>query len=216
MTDMINHPPHYKAGGIEVIDVIEAYGLGYHLGNVIKYVLRAGRKGYGDDDLRKARWYLDRRIEGVNAKPCAPEKFIERKARTPLYYLATPYTKYHGGDIELAFRHAATLAARLLKIGLKVYSPIAHTHPVAKHGDIDPLDLSIWLPFDEAMMQACDELIVARMDGWNESIGVRHEINYFARAGKPVTYLDPATLKPFSAPHLAHNKSASEHGGSST
>jgi hypothetical protein len=58
------HPAHYKSGGIEVIDIIEAYGLGFCLGNVVKYVLRAGRKQPNAvEDLKKARWYLDREIE---------------------------------------------------------------------------------------------------------------------------------------------------------
>ncbi len=61
--DPVNHPSHYKAGGIESIDVIEAFDLGFHLGNVVKYVLRCGRKAPDPlEDLRKARWYLDRKI----------------------------------------------------------------------------------------------------------------------------------------------------------
>ena len=60
--DLVNHPPHYQGKGIESIDVIEAFGLGFHLGNVIKYVLRSSRKG-GLEDLKKARWYLDREIQ---------------------------------------------------------------------------------------------------------------------------------------------------------
>ena len=61
-TDMVNHPPHYTSGGIETIDFIEAKGLNYHLGQVIKYVSRAGKKGDALQDLQKARWYLDREI----------------------------------------------------------------------------------------------------------------------------------------------------------
>jgi hypothetical protein len=63
MTDAVNHPPHYKTGGIETIDYIEAKQLGYHLGNVVKYVSRADHKGKQIEDLKKARWYLDRKIE---------------------------------------------------------------------------------------------------------------------------------------------------------
>ena len=65
MPDPVNHPAHYTDGGIEVIDFIEAKLLGYHLGNVIKYICRAGKKGtnMGLQDLQKARWYLDRAIE---------------------------------------------------------------------------------------------------------------------------------------------------------
>jgi hypothetical protein len=60
--DPINHPTHYTRGGIETIDAIEAWGLGFHLGNAVKYISRAGHKGDALEDLKKARWYLDREI----------------------------------------------------------------------------------------------------------------------------------------------------------
>lgn len=63
--DVINHPSHYPRGKIEVIDFIEDQQLPYHLGNVIKYIARAGYKGDKLEDLKKARWYLDRYIKGV-------------------------------------------------------------------------------------------------------------------------------------------------------
>jgi len=65
-TDMVNHPPHYKAGGIETIDFIEAKELGYNLGNVVKYITRADHKGNKLEDLKKAQWYLNRAIEQAN------------------------------------------------------------------------------------------------------------------------------------------------------
>ena len=61
--DVINHPPHYKFGGVETIDFIEAKKLNYHLGNVVKYVTRADHKGERLENLKKARWYLDREIQ---------------------------------------------------------------------------------------------------------------------------------------------------------
>jgi hypothetical protein len=63
--DNVNHPDHYTSGGLEVIDVIEKKGLGYHLGNAVKYILRAGIKNPGklEEDLRKAIWYIERYIE---------------------------------------------------------------------------------------------------------------------------------------------------------
>jgi hypothetical protein len=62
--DPVNHPPHYKTGGIETIDFIEAKDLNYRLGNVVKYVSRAGRKNSDPvEDLQKAAWYLSREIE---------------------------------------------------------------------------------------------------------------------------------------------------------
>ena len=61
-TDMVNQPPHYKMGGIETIDFIEAKQFGYNLGNVVKYISRADHKGSHYEDLLKARWYLNREI----------------------------------------------------------------------------------------------------------------------------------------------------------
>jgi hypothetical protein len=64
--DMVNHPPHYTVGGIETIDFIEAKDLNYRLGNVVKYIVRAGHKDSDPlQDLQKARWYLDREIARV-------------------------------------------------------------------------------------------------------------------------------------------------------
>lgn len=60
--DVVNHPSHYTRGNIEVIDFIEDQQLPYHLGNVVKYVARAGYKGDKVEDLKKAQWYLNRYI----------------------------------------------------------------------------------------------------------------------------------------------------------
>lgn len=69
MSDPVNHPAHYQsAKGIEVIDVIEAFGLGFNLGNTTKYVLRAGNKGDRLEDLKKAAWYLAREIASAEKK----------------------------------------------------------------------------------------------------------------------------------------------------
>jgi transposase len=65
-TDMVDSPAHYKVGGMEVIDFIEAKGLGYNLGNVVKYIARADHKGNKYEDLCKARWYLNRAIASVS------------------------------------------------------------------------------------------------------------------------------------------------------
>lgn len=70
MSDVINHPTHYANGKIEPIDFIEDKGLNFNLGNVIKYVARAGRKqsqgksieAKALEDLKKARFYIDREI----------------------------------------------------------------------------------------------------------------------------------------------------------
>ena len=62
--ETVDHPDYYKRGGIEAIDAIEAWELGFHLGNVVKYIARAGRKTKdGLRDLKKAEWYLSREIK---------------------------------------------------------------------------------------------------------------------------------------------------------
>jgi hypothetical protein len=61
--DNVNHPPHYKVGGIETIDFIEAKSLSYNLGNVVKYITRADHKGNKLEDLKKAQWYLNREVQ---------------------------------------------------------------------------------------------------------------------------------------------------------
>ena len=61
----MNHPAHYSSGSIEVIDFIEDKELGFHLGNAVKYISRAGRKNPDKivEDLQKAVWYIHRQIE---------------------------------------------------------------------------------------------------------------------------------------------------------
>lgn len=68
--DAVNHPSHYTDGSIEVIDYIEDKNLGYHLGNAIKYISRAGKKNKDKtiEDLQKAVWYINRYIELISKK----------------------------------------------------------------------------------------------------------------------------------------------------
>lgn len=69
MTETVNHLPHYggKNNPYEAIEVIEAWALGFNLGNAVKYIARAGKKGSAVEDIEKARWYLDRQIEILRA-----------------------------------------------------------------------------------------------------------------------------------------------------
>ena len=67
--EMVNHPSHYGGASnpYEVIKVIEAWSLDFHLGNTVKYVSRAGKKGTDKElqDLKKALWYLERKIQNL-------------------------------------------------------------------------------------------------------------------------------------------------------
>jgi hypothetical protein len=113
------------------------------------------------------------------------------------WYLGSPYSKYPAG-LTLAAFDVARIAAAFAKRGISVYSPIAHTHPIAQAGDLDPLDHKIWLPFDEPMMRSAYGLIVAMMDSWQTSYGLKVEIDWFKSHGRPIVYLEvPPPYTPF-------------------
>lgn len=65
--EAVDHPAYYGGADnpYEAIKVIEAWGLGFCLGNAVKYLARAGKKGDALEDLKKARWYLNREIESM-------------------------------------------------------------------------------------------------------------------------------------------------------
>ena len=71
--DIVSHPSHYTDGNIEVIDFIEDKKLGFHLGNAVKYISRAGKKDPTKkvEDLRKAAWYINREIERLEREGMA-------------------------------------------------------------------------------------------------------------------------------------------------
>jgi hypothetical protein len=65
-TDLVNNPLHYKGkNGMESIDVIEGFSLGFGKGNAVKYILRSGKKEEEIQDLEKAIWYLNRAINNL-------------------------------------------------------------------------------------------------------------------------------------------------------
>jgi hypothetical protein len=80
VSETVNHPAHYNAGSIEVIDAIEVWGCGFCDGNVVKYVARFRHKG-GLEDLRKAQWYLNRLIQQLETSECPnSEKSVSIKS----------------------------------------------------------------------------------------------------------------------------------------
>lgn len=76
----VTHPAHYNSGKIEVIEAIEDWGLGFHLGNAVKYIARAGKKDVNkyEEDLRKAIWYIERRLEILKEAPRRPNDMNEK------------------------------------------------------------------------------------------------------------------------------------------
>lgn len=64
-TDLVNHPKHYIGNRFECIDIIEDFQLNFNLGNALKYIVRAGKKGCKKQDLEKAMWYLSRELKNT-------------------------------------------------------------------------------------------------------------------------------------------------------
>ena len=105
------------------------------------------------------------------------------------WYIATPYSKYRAG-LEKAFEDASMISAVLVLAGVRLYCPIAHTHPIAVYGNIPPRNHDIWLPLDKPFMEAASGLLVVKMQGWDESYGIGVEIESFKSQCKPILYTD--------------------------
>lgn len=95
--DPVNHPSHYTYGKYEVIDFIESWGFGFHLGNAVKYISRAGKKDPAKtlEDLNKALWYIKRFLDWPGRK-----LFIEDSRKEKID--PDDYTKDKGLDLGLA------------------------------------------------------------------------------------------------------------------
>ena len=109
------------------------------------------------------------------------------------WYLATPYSKYPDG-IEAAFLVACEQTAILIRAGIPVFCPIAHTHPVAINGAIDPYDHTIWIPADKPLMEGARGLIFCKLPSWEISYGMDVERKYFESVGRPVIDMTPGVV----------------------
>jgi nucleoside 2-deoxyribosyltransferase len=105
-----------------------------------------------------------------------------------LFYLGTPYR----ADPANNYLRVNQIAAELLVKGIKVFSPISHSHPI---GELLPQEVnsshSFWMSVDEPFMWLCDGLIVVQAPGWESSRGLAEEIGHFKGQGKPIVYYAP-------------------------
>lgn len=110
-------------------------------------------------------------------------------------YLLTPYTRYARGWTG-AYIDACRLAARIhRKYKLVCFSPISHCHGMTTHGDLPPVDGAFWKRFNQPFVDICCAGIVAKMDGWDNSDGIKDEIADFRAAKKTVLFIEPETLE---------------------
>ena len=103
-------------------------------------------------------------------------------------YLASPYSHPAAEIREWRFQAACQAAAHLMELGYIVYSPIAHTHPIAMAGKL-PTDWEYWRRVDEAFLERCSKLIVLHIVGWDTSVGVQAEMKIAERLGLPIRHI---------------------------
>ena len=106
-----------------------------------------------------------------------------------MIYLACPYSHPNKDVREYRFRHANRAAAKLMREGHIIYSPISHTHPIAMEGGL-PLDWAYWQSADEFYIRLCEKVIVLMLTGWKSSKGVQAEIEIARALDKPVEFME--------------------------
>jgi len=113
------------------------------------------------------------------------DQIIER-CSVGLWYLASPYSHDIPKVMSARFDSACEACATLFRAGVKVFSPIAHTHPIAHYGL--PKGFEFYKDYDELMIRRCDGVIVLELDGWLSSVGVGEEIAFANGIERPVVY----------------------------
>jgi hypothetical protein len=104
-----------------------------------------------------------------------------------MIYLASPYSSNDPAIRQERFEAVCRIAARLLRQGRTVYSPIAYGHAICAYGV--PGDWRFWQRHDRPFLEACDEVVVLMLDGWQDSLGVQAEIALAREMGKPVSFM---------------------------
>lgn len=107
---------------------------------------------------------------------------------TDLVYLACPYTHDDPLVRQNRFMAANGMAARLLHRGIMVFSPITHSHLLAAYGF--PPGWDYWEPWGREYLAVCKAMVLLRLPGWEDSIGVRAEMEIMCEADKPIYFVD--------------------------
>lgn len=94
-----------------------------------------------------------------------------------MIYLASPYSHPDKQVEQRRFEAVASKCAEFARASLHVYSPIVHWHPIARLHDM-PTDYSFYRRINEDMIRRCDGVFVLTLDGWEQSLGIRHEIDF--------------------------------------
>ncbi len=110
------------------------------------------------------------------------------------YYISNPYNGTEEQKAERA-RIAAQVCGKLLKMGIHAWSPIVHNHAMMKSSEFALEERrSLILDFDFSLLRSAQGMLALTIDGWEQSYGVKAEIELCEKLSIPVKYLDPALL----------------------
>ena len=108
-----------------------------------------------------------------------------------LIYLASPYSDPDPGVRQARFEATCRAAAVLMRAGEAVFAPVCHSHPIALHGGLHATAFDFWMRADRPLLEACTEVMVLRLPGWEQSRGIAEELRIAAERGIPETYIEP-------------------------
>ena len=109
------------------------------------------------------------------------------------WYLGSPYSRYLAG-IDAAYEDVCHERGLLVQNGVACFSPVIHSHPVARYCDMDPYDYAIWMPSEAPIMDCAKGLIVLMLDGWENSDGLKQEMRFFREKKLPIVFMTPGTV----------------------
>ena len=106
-------------------------------------------------------------------------------------YLASPYSHADESVRNERFNLACEKAAEYISNGIAVFAPISHTHHIADFMEESArMDFELWMEADLPLVHHAREVHVLRLEGWEQSRGIRREIEYAMERGIPVVYID--------------------------
>jgi len=106
-----------------------------------------------------------------------------------MIYLAVPYTHPDPRVMDYRAGEADYVAAKLIKLGHEVYSPISSWHHISRKWGL-PTDYAYWKQFSRKMILLSSKVLVITLDGWKESTGVQDEITFAKSFNRPIGYVD--------------------------
>jgi len=109
-------------------------------------------------------------------------------------YIASPYSKANEQLRQDRYMGICATCAYFIKYDWTVYSPIAHWHPIASRFGL-PEGMDFWRQHDLTMLYASCKMIVAMIQGWKDSDGIKEEIEFAKRRNIPVEYFDTEALR---------------------